>query len=79
VQSTAAPPSSEQAKVAPVSSAAKAKLGLASVDGSAGLPLSVTVGAVVSIVHAAVAARPVLPARSVARTAKVCAPSARPV
>src|SRR4051794_30976967 len=37
------------------------------------------VGAVASIVQAAVAARPVLPAASVARTAKVCAPSATAV
>src|SRR5690348_12062443 len=36
-------------------------------------------GAVVSIVHEKVAAEPVLPMLSVARTAKLCAPSARPV
>ena len=46
--------------------------------GSAGAPVMVTVGAVVSTVQAADAGAPVLPAASVATTEKVCGPSGRP-
>src|SRR5205807_1434742 len=46
--------------------------------GFAGVAVNVTVGAVVSTVHVNVASGPVLPAVSVACTANVWLPSARP-
>jgi hypothetical protein len=65
--------------VAPASSAVNAKVAAVAVVVPDGPPVMETVGGVVSggsKVHAAVAGGPVLPARSVARTANVCAPGA---
>ena len=71
------PPSSWQVRVAPVSEL-KLKLALVWFVGLAGCAVIVTVGALVSIVHVALAV-PVFPAASVAVTVKVWEPAARPV
>src|SRR5437660_11938681 len=70
-------PSSLHWKVEPVLELEKLKLAVVWLVGFAGCELIVTVGAVVSIVHVALAL-PVLPAGSVAVTVKVWEPAARP-
>ena len=79
VQAEYSPPSTEQAKVAPVSPLIEIDADLLFVK-EAGAPLSTgAAGGVVSTVQLAVAAEPVLPAASVALTARLCGPSARPL
>ena len=77
---SAAPPSSVQPKVEPVSVALKAKVAVSEVampDGPASIVVS---GGVVSTVQVRLAGvGSVLPAGSVARTVNVCEPSARPL
>jgi hypothetical protein len=77
-QSASAPPSRAQRNVAPGSDE-KEKEAEALADGSAGLAEIVTVGADESSVQPYETAALSLPARSVATTTNVCAPSARPV
>src|SRR5206468_4035679 len=72
------PASSLHSKVAPAS-LENEKLGFTSLDGSEGFAVSVTVGAVVSIVHVYAVEAPVLPAASVPRTENVWLPAARAV
>src|SRR5687768_13092674 len=79
------PPSSEQENVEPCSSAVKANVAFVVFVSAAGAPEpSVVCGAVVSGGVATVQLKlagvaSVLPSASLARTAKVCAPTARPV
>ena len=61
------------------SSAVNANSASADLLSLGGEAVMVVAGAVVSTVHVRVAALPWLPAASVARTWKVCSPSARPV
>ncbi len=72
------PPSMRHWKLAPASEVkvSVAEVELVVPDGPEPIVVS---GAVVSTVHVRVAAAPVLPAASVARTSKVWPPSARPV
>src|SRR5687768_1514289 len=77
VQGAQAPPSTRHSNVEPASSAENAKLGVSSLEGSAGAASSVVSGASVSTVHAWEAGvGSGLPAASVARTSKVWPPSA---
>jgi Na+/proline symporter len=78
VQAAKAAPSSEHWKVAPASEVNE-KLGADELLGFVGCAVIVAVGAVESIVHVYEAAVPVLPAVSLARTWKVCEPSATAV
>ena len=74
-----APPSSRHSKVEPPWLALKEKLAAAEPLGSLGCAVIVVSGATVSIVQVKLAGEAsVLPAVSVARTSKVCEPSARP-
>jgi hypothetical protein len=79
VQATKAPPSSAHWKLTPPSLALKASDALALALGSGGACVIVVAGASVSTVQDALAAAPVLPAGSVARTETVWRPSARPL
>jgi hypothetical protein len=80
VHAPQAPPSSRHSNVEPPWVALKEKLAFAEPLGSLGCAVIVVSGAVVSIVQVKLAGEAsVLPAVSVARTSKVCEPSARPV
>ena len=80
MQAVQPPPSSRHSKVEPPSVELKEKLGVVPLDGSLGWAVIVVFGAAVSIVQVKLAGvASVLPAASVARTWKVCEPSARPV
>ncbi len=80
VQAAKAPASSLHSKVEPPSLEAKEKSAFAELLGSLGCAVIVVFGAAVSIVQVKLAGvASVLPAASVARTWKVCEPSARPV
>jgi hypothetical protein len=80
VHAAQAPVSSWHWKPAVVSGEVKAKLALVSGVVAAGPDVIVVSGATVSIVHVTLAGvASTLPDESVARTRKVCEPSARPV
>src|SRR6266513_369974 len=76
VQELQLPPSIRHSNVEPGSLALNANAGVVSFEGLGGPPSIVVFGAVRSIVHVKLAGVvSVLPARSVARTSKVCVPS----
>jgi hypothetical protein len=79
VQGSKVASSNEHSKVEAASSAAKAKVAEVFLVGSSGRSVMVVSGAVVSTVHEEEAGLgSVFPARSVARTSIVCAPSSSP-